>query len=203
MHELESWASAQALSSVTLAASRFGGAYVVFNMRLIVVSGFAALLTVAGAELATRVFVAFNPDPPGREQMARSSHPAYATAPYFSDKFVEEAMDQEPMEVEDAPGGLVLRDYSGEFINVRHGRRRTVGQPRRADRTVHVFGGSTVFGGEVPDAWTIPSQLQAALNEHEVDEFRVVNYGVPGFTVSDQVSLLKTVTLEPCHFPRA
>lgn len=102
-------------------------------------------------------------------------------------------MAQEAVRRPEAPGGVVVKDYAGAFINVRDERRVTTGQPAAPENVIHVFGGSTVFSSEVPDWFTIPSLLQQHVRQRWGDRFAVVNHGIPGFTVTDQVQLLRTV----------
>jgi len=59
------------------------------------------------------------------------------------------------------------------------GLRPTVGQPEVSEGRVLLFGGSTVFGREVGDADTLPSRLQALLNERGL-RVAVDNYGAEG-----------------------
>ena len=54
--------------------------------------------------------------------------------------------------------------------------RTTIGQPGGDAPRVYVFGGSTIYGGEVDDAETIPSMLQGRLNSVDVSA-TVLNYG--------------------------
>lgn len=54
--------------------------------------------------------------------------------------------------------------------------RTTTGHPARYDYRVFVFGGSTTYCGEVDDSETIPSVLQARLNDAG-ERARVLNYG--------------------------
>jgi lysophospholipase L1-like esterase len=56
------------------------------------------------------------------------------------------------------------------------GLRTTTGQPPTSQFRVFVFGGSTVYCGEVDDSETIPSALQARLNAAGV-RARVLNFG--------------------------
>jgi hypothetical protein len=87
-----------------------------------------------------------------------------------------------------------LDDYRGEYFNVTDGFRVTTDGPPDSKRRILLFGGSTLFGQEVPDEHTIASYLQRMVNDAGL-QWRVANYGLPGMNASQQVSILKTVTL--------
>jgi hypothetical protein len=70
----------------------------------------------------------------------------------------------------------------------------TTDQPRQAVRRVLMFGGSTLFGQEVPDGHTIASYLQRRLNAEGV-RWEVRNYGLPGMNAVQQTRILKTVEI--------
>jgi lysophospholipase L1-like esterase len=115
----------------------------------------------------------------------------YRHAPYYSQEFTDE--QSQAFRPLIARGGthLVLQDFSGTYFNVAGGVRRTVGQPPHADRRILVFGGSTIQAAEVPDAYTIPSFLQRALNEACDAAPAVYNYGVSGMTAAQQLARLE------------
>jgi hypothetical protein len=62
---------------------------------------------------------------------------------------------------------------------------------------VLIFGGSTVFGQEVPDRWTIPSCLQRRLNEHSAESWRVENYGTVSMNARQHAQRLADTSLNP------
>jgi hypothetical protein len=88
-------------------------------------------------------------------------------------------------------------NYSGAYLNVENHRRVTPDQPEVYESTIYVFGGSTVFCSESPDAYTLPAQLQKLLLEAYGPQYRVVNMGVKGYVVSQQINRLRGVPLEP------
>jgi hypothetical protein len=117
----------------------------------------------------------------------------YQSAPYYSQKFVAESKLQ--------PGGwttppgtrLVLpNNFSGQWFHVRHNRRVTTYQPAEALHTVWMLGGSTLYSSEVPDEWTIASQLQKILEEAYPGRYRVVNLGASTVQSSQQLERLKS-----------
>src|SRR5262245_34483482 len=100
--------------------------------------------------------------PVGRWEF-RSSRPApYHDADYFNDEFLNESM--RCVQLVSVAGFSIHADFSGRYINVRDGQRQTTDQPESWTGRVLLFGGSTVFGQEVPDRWTLASCLQRLLN---------------------------------------
>jgi lysophospholipase L1-like esterase len=78
--------------------------------------------------------------------------------------------------------GWTLSDYSGDYVNVEDGVRRSYEPAGGADPVaVYFLGGSAMFGWFQRDGHTIPSQV-ARLAEADGIPLRVVNYGVPGYT---------------------
>lgn len=121
--------------------------------------------------------------------------PPYRDAPYFSQEFVAESFRQ--------PGGwrpisgtntIVPNDFRGTHFTVKHGVRRTTDVPRDATASVYLFGGSTVYGSEVPDAHTIASYLQRGLTRAGFHH-RVVNLGVTSINTRQQLERLELTAL--------
>jgi len=95
-------------------------------------------------------------------------------------------------EITSVDGLVKLKDFDGDYINIENGRRVTDGSTGLRQRRVLIFGGSTIFCGEVPDSLTIPSQLQKLVLENGF-EFDVLNYGISGTRIENQFAILKTV----------
>ncbi len=115
----------------------------------------------------------------------------YANSSYFSPKFLKESFEQ--------PGGwhmpegtnLILpNNYSGKFFNIRDNIRVTTGTQAEAKRTIYLLGGSTIYNSEVPDDFTIASQLQKRLNTRGVGA-NVVNLGVTSVYSDQQLERLQ------------
>ncbi len=85
---------------------------------------------------------------------------------------------------------FVPRDMTGQWINMRGGFRVTTGQPATWRRTVWLFGNSTLVSAEVADNETIASRLQALW-----PDIRVINVGMDGVTIVNEVARLKTISL--------
>lgn len=156
----------------------------------------AVVVTVLTLELGARAYDRFLPAPPGQEEFLRSIPPPYAEAEYLSERFVDEVVAFTGAVETSIREASSLPEFTGEFFNIRSGMRATTGQPRAFANSVHVFGGSTIFCGEVPDRWTIPSLLQSLLRHRYGERLIVFNHGVPGFTARQQTDRLREVALE-------
>lgn len=75
---------------------------------------------------------------------------------------------------------IVLPDYATKYVNISNNRRVTTDAPETATSSIHVFGGSDVYGFGVDDARTIPSFLQRVMNASAKNAFRVENHGLRG-----------------------
>jgi len=89
-----------------------------------------------------------------------------------------------------------ITDCKGESLNVRDGRRVTVGGPPNPVGRILMFGGSTIFGLYDADEFTIPSLLQASVNSRGLN-YEVLNFGVPGIRAIHQLAKLQTIDLKP------
>ena len=166
----------------------------------IVVSFVSACLTFLAVELGARAYDRLYRQTPNLDmfEFRQQQPPPYRDAPYYSKDFVVESFKQ--------PGGfdipkgtrlVIPRDYEGKWFNIAGGLRFTEGQPETFRHTVYVLGGSTVYSGEVPDAFTLPSQLQLLFTEHYGDRYRVQNYGMTTVTSSQELERLRTIKLLP------
>jgi len=152
---------------------------------------FAGLLLIP--ELGMRLLVETHSD----HKAFRLTQPApYRDAPYFSADFINESFEQ-PGEWKLLPGTNILfpSDYHGKYFNIENGIRRTTDTPAGADRQIYIFGGSTVYNSEVPDSYTIASQLQRKLSAHGYTSYAVVNLGVTSINTVQQVERLKITSI--------
>jgi hypothetical protein len=106
--------------------------------------------------------------------------PAHEPAPYWSKEFFTE--------VEHAKFPYCDHDLHTPYHNVVNCNRVVVGQPQDVSRRVWMFGTSTLLGWEMPDEYTIPSQLQAILPTWRV-EF-ITHIGTSIYTLSDFIKEL-------------
>ncbi len=155
----------------------------------------AVVVTTLILELGARAYDRLVPAPPGQEEFLMAIPPPYADADYLSERFVDEIITFTSAVETSLREESSLPEFTGDFFNIRAGIRATTGQPRSFASAVHVFGGSTIFCGEVPDRWTIPSLLQSMLRQRYGDRWIVFNHGVPGFTARQQVERLREVSL--------
>lgn len=83
-------------------------------------------------------------------------------------------------------------DGCSQYVNIVNGVRMTVGQPENYDFTIHMYGRCGVFGYAVEDGDTMPSALQAILNERGRN-IRVENHGLWG---ADDEKILKNISVD-------
>ena len=157
---------------------------------------------IAGGLIAFEIYarLALRNEPVWLDRYAfRATQPApYKGASYFSKAFVQESARSIPS-LTNPPGKneLVLDDFRGQWFNVRDHHRVTAYQPSTFQNRIYLFGGSTLFGQEVPDEFTVASYLQKKINETLPDRFRVENWGVPSVMAEQQVVTLQSLRLEP------
>lgn len=87
-------------------------------------------------------------------------------------------------------------DHQSKFINVINGCRKTVGQPRNYDVTLHIYGRCGVFGYAVEDKETVASFLQQRYNDDSNRSIRVVNHGLWGADDKKIISNINEDVLE-------
>ena len=87
-----------------------------------------------------------------------------------------------------------MPDYKGQFLNVIDGLRVTTNHPAQMKQQFYVFGGSTVFCGEVSDNLTLCSQLQVLINKKNYST-TVINYGRHGSTFRNRLLFLERCDL--------
>ena len=119
--------------------------------------------------------------------------PAYKNAGYFGKTFLRESENAVTGRLSDV---AELDDFTGQYINVRDGFRVTTDVPDNVSNRVLLFGGSTLFGQEVPDSETIASYLQRRLTS-EGRHLQVMNYGLPGMDSYQQLRILQRVPVVP------
>jgi len=114
----------------------------------------------------------------------------YIDAEYFSKDFIEESFSQ-PGEwlLDKMYGGVKPNNFEGNWFNVRNNQRVTINEPGNYLRKIYLFGGSTVYGSEVPDNLTIASQL-ASLGANNFS-YKVVNMGATSIHSTQQFGRLK------------
>ena len=79
-------------------------------------------------------------------------------------------------------------DFACGGVSYVNGKRLTLPKSEGFKSTIHVFGGSTVWGTGAVDHKTIPSLLASNLSDREI---RVLNYGISSLVASQQNNHLK------------
>jgi len=163
------------------------------NLMLIV---FSIAFIVVVLEIATRLI--FEEELVNAYDYRMAQPEPYKDSDYFSKSFVKESFHQ--------PGGwvnpegtrvLYPENYKSNYFNVVDNKRVTTDSPEDYKHTIHLFGGSTIYNGEVPDQYTVASFLQRILNGKVPQKYRVLNYGANSINTSQQLERLKTVDLKP------
>ncbi|MFN0039457.1 MAG: SGNH/GDSL hydrolase family protein [Burkholderiales bacterium] len=159
------------------------------NLALVVVS---LIVAAAVVELASWIWLKhFRANHLARWEFRATRPPPYLDADYFGAQFLAEAQAAVSGRLTDV---AELADFHGRHFNVVDGFRVTTDMPRRASRRVLMFGGSTLFGQEVPDQHTIASALQRMLNASG-RQWEVRNFGLPGMNAVQQTRILRRVML--------
>lgn len=158
----------------------------------------AILLTssvIVGTEVVSRVWLTQHPIVDLPTFFAMRPEP-YQSAPYWSTGFVREMLHTpENWHLTDA-GYWLPGDFHGKYFNVENGTRHTAFQPANARYTVYLLGSSSLYGHEVPDEYTIASQLQLLLNEKYKATYRVENLGAIPAVAFQQLGRLKSLKLK-------
>jgi len=109
----------------------------------------------------------------------------YINAEYFSKDFINESFAQLGGWLLDKTyGGVKPNNFEGKWINVRNNKRVTINKSGNYLRKIYLFGGSTVYNGEVPDNLTIASQL-ASLGANNLS-YEVINMGATSIHSAQQ-----------------
>lgn len=94
-------------------------------------------------------------------------------------------------------GHVKSLDNGLAMITIVNGRRLTVGQPHKFERSCFLLGGSTIFNAQVPNNLTIASQMQQLLNSLS-QNLIVHNLGLSGATSDNRMRFMReNLTLSP------
>ncbi len=157
---------------------------IVFATRLT----FLLILGCIATEFAARLYLHFEPKPLEYFSLRASLSGAYVNAPYFNEQFLNEQRQLSKVFDLDANFSYIIaRDFHGTYFNVEGGHRFTVGQPEKYSHTLWLFGASTVFNSEVPDDYTIASQLQRLM-----PTYQIINAGTTTNTIQQQITRLRS-----------
>lgn len=89
-------------------------------------------------------------------------------------------------------GHVTLKNFDGDYIKIQDFRRVTTGSTGLRQKRILIFGGSTIFCGEMPDSLTVPSQLQKIVLDNALD-FDVLNFGISGMRIEQQFKYLTSI----------
>lgn len=144
-------------------------------------------------EFGAYLYVKVNPRLLTRQEFRATQPPPYYGADYFSSGFINERSFRGSWELSDS-SLLIPQDISGRYFNVKERIRITTDAPRNYENRILIFGGSTLYAAEVPDAYTVPSYLQRLINRQNLP-YRVYNYGVPSMTATQELLRLRMTEL--------
>jgi hypothetical protein len=162
------------------------------RIKLITINALVLFIVLCSIELCFVVYeTIFYPGRVTAKEFRAHRPEPYKGSNYFSDAFIKESFLQ-PNGWENPSGTrlIVPNDFRGSWFNTQNGLRATSGQPRSYDYRVLVFGGSTIYSSEVPDALTIPSLLQKLFNDGAFS-VKVENYGASSVTAAQELERLK------------
>lgn len=83
-------------------------------------------------------------------------------------------------------GLVTFDDNENRLVHVKQGERVTIGQPKKYENCIHIYGPCTVWGAYVEDKHTIASYLQEKVNQAGF-MYKVINHGgtVSGIQIID------------------
>ena len=156
-------------------------------------------------ELAARAVLPFVSDPYAVPNKARAASPVYAGYPWAHDFWREESVRSTRRQTYVPFRIWGVEEWQGKYEHNDSGpmgiMRRTVNPACvQAQKTVWIFGGSTVYGTGVPDFATLPSYLSRQLNQAGGACAVVFNFGVEGY-VSNQEFLLLAEQIKAGRHP--
>jgi len=165
----------------------FFGVVIFYYYKVLFLKIFVVLVFLICIDLVASLFI----DRIGHKEFRIEQPQPYLNAEYFSKEFINESFSQPGGWLLDKTyGGVKPRNFEGKWINVQNNRRVTINKPGNYLRKIYIFGGSTVYNGEVPDNLTIASQL-ASLGANKF-LYKVVNMGATSIHSSQQFGRLKS-----------
>ena len=161
-------------------------AVIFFYFRTLFIQLTIILVFLIAVDFTTSLFI----ERTGHKEFRIQQPEPYINAEYFSKDFIDESFAQPGGWLLDKTfGGVKPNNFEGNWINVRNNKRVTINEQRNYSRNIYLFGGSTVYSGEVPDNLTIPSQL-ASLGANNYS-YKVVNMGATSIHSAQQFGRLK------------
>ena len=157
-----------------------------FYFRTLFIQLTVIIFLLISVDLITSLFI----ERIGHKEFRIQQPEPYINAEYFSKDFINESFAQPGGWLLDKTyGGVKPSNFEGKWINVRNNKRVTINKPGNYLRKIYLFGGSTVYNGEVPDNLTIASQL-ASLGANNLS-YEVINMGATSIHSAQQFGRLK------------
>ena len=157
-----------------------------FYFRTLFIQLTVIIFLLISVDLITSLFI----ERIGHKEFRIQQPEPYINAEYFSKDFINESFAQPGGWLLDKTyGGVKPSNFEGKWINVRNNKRVTINKPGNYLRKIYLFGGSTVYSGEVPDNLTIASQL-ASLGANNF-LYEVINMGATSIHSAQQFGRLK------------
>ena len=158
-----------------------------FSIKTVFIQIIVTLILIICIDIIANLFI----ERVGHKEFRLQRPEPYVNANYFSKDFINEAFSQPGKWLLDKEyGGVKPSDYKGRWINVKNNRRVTINEPKNYIHTIYIFGGSTVYNGEVPDNLTIASQLASSSANDNL--YKVVNMGATSIHSAQQFGRLKS-----------
>jgi len=170
-------------------------------LRKVLIQG-AIILAIAAAlyVFIDKTYGLFYPPRPYDNYSERLTSPSYVKEPYFSESFLAESFTQ--------PGGWLTpentrlvwpKQFHGKYFNIDQDTRtsatyrRTINTSAQSEDTITILllGGSALYGSEVPDEYTIASQLSKILNQKHEQRYYIINAGVTSVNTSQELERLQ------------
>ena len=157
------------------------------SIKVIFIQIIITLFLIISIDVIINLFI----DRVGHKEFRLQQPEPYVNANYFSKDFINESFAQPGEWILDKKyGGVKPSNYKGKWINVENNRRVTTNKPKNYQRSIYLFGGSTIYNGEVPDNLTVASQLASfGANDYS---YKVVNMGATSIHSAQQFGRLKS-----------
>ena len=155
--------------------------------RLVLVNFGVFFLFLAFAEIVSRAYESISPESQYQHRLQQQ----------ISQEISQDSSTCKPPPIVTDSGNLsrYTGDFSCDGVTIQDGLRLTVDSPVNPSKTIHIFGGSTVFGTGSSDSETIPSYIQKILNDRGFN-VAVKNYGFMTLVASQQLAALKEADLK-------
>lgn len=166
--------------------------------KVVSINCFILAIILLAAEVTARIFL-FNESSFEQKRSQRIKQKAYLSNPADYELLNRSNCPRQKIITLNTDGASVRHqnpNWSCGGITSKDGKRFTVGQPASARNSIHVFGGSTVWGTGSVDRDTIPSNLQRLVNAYRPGDYKVINHGFTTLVAIQQYQKLQTIDLK-------